>query len=38
MKQFKENSWVIVSDEKVVFISWEHVRKCQAYMLMYEAI
>jgi len=38
MKQFKENSWVIVSDEKVVFISWEHVRKCQACMLMYEAI
>ena len=30
--------WVIVSDEKVSYISWDDVRKSQAYMLLYEAI
>jgi len=32
------SSWVMVSDEKVCRVDWETVQKCEAYMLMYEAI
>ena len=37
-KNSDDKNWVVVSDDKVAFISWDHVQKCQAYMLMYEAI
>lgn len=30
--------WAVVSDEKVSYLSWDDVHKCQAYMLLYEAV
>lgn len=32
------DKWFLVSDELVVPINWTEVRKCQAYMLFYEAL
>lgn len=32
------SSWFIVSDDNVTAISWEEVRRSQAYMLIYEAV
>ena len=37
-KARRPNNWVVVSDRQVAFLDWEKVRKCQAYMLMYEVI
>ena len=34
----KNEDWVVVSDEKVSFLSFQDVQRCQAYMLFYEAI
>lgn len=31
-------TWALISDEKVSFLSWHEVSRCQAYMLFYEAI
>ena len=31
-------SWFIVSDDNVTAISWEEVRRSQAYMIIYEAV
>jgi ubiquitin C-terminal hydrolase len=33
----KGKEWAFVSDENVSFVEWGDVRKCQAYMLFYEA-
>ena len=30
--------WAVVSDERISYISWNDVRQCNAYMLIYEAI
>ena len=32
------STWFIVSDDNVTAISWEEVRRSQAYMLIYEAV
>lgn len=32
------SSWFVVSDDNVTAISWEEVRRSQAYMLIYEAV
>ena len=32
------SSWFIVSDDNVTAISWDEVRRSQAYMLIYEAV
>jgi hypothetical protein len=34
----KGKEWAFVSDENVSYVEWEDVRKCQAYMLFYEAV
>ena len=33
-----DSSWYIVSDDHVADISWDEVRRSQAYMLIYEAV
>lgn len=33
----EEDGWVLVSDDIVSFLSWNDVKKCQAYMLFYVA-
>lgn len=32
------NSWVVISDESIVSLTWDDVKRCQAYMLFYVAI
>ena len=33
-----ESVWALISDEKVSYISWNTLRQCNAYMLVYEAV
>ena len=31
-------NWAFVSDERISYVSWDEVRRCNVYMLVYEAI
>ena len=32
------NCWLMISDSVVRSCTWDHIRRCQAYMLLYEAL